>query len=171
MLGRWPLLLILGFSLLAAQTSVAQASHPFQGSGQAGDINYLYRNLEVPVGIGKISYSLCGSPYGVPSQWGTGVENWDSAIGRWQFDPVACGTAASTQLRWETGEECGAGAWACWYWGGSTPGHGTLKWRPAGDECVFDGRVPFWGDIGWDITGRAGRRCSHQGPQRRNNRE
>lgn len=128
MLGRWPLLLIVGLSLLAAQDSVALASHPFQGSGQYGDINYLYRSLEVPTGIGTITYSLCGTTEhpSTPAQWATGVENWDSAIARWQFNQVSCGTGANTKVTWEAGADlCGGIAWACWNRGGNTSGHGS----------------------------------------------
>ena len=107
-------LLLAACSLLILDHS-AYASHPFEGTGQLlGDKNYLYSNLEVPPGTGHITYSLCGSPYGVPTEWRTGVENWDSPLTLWQFDEVACGSNANTRLRWEVGEECGAGAWACW---------------------------------------------------------
>jgi len=105
-------LLLVACSLLLS-VSFSQASHPFEGSGQVGSINYLYSNLEAG-GSGHITYSLCGSPYGVPSEWRTGVENWDTPLANWGFDEVACGSAVRTYVRWEEGQECTDGAWACW---------------------------------------------------------
>ncbi len=127
MLGRLILPLAVGLFLLAAPNAV-DASHPFQGSGQL-NINYLYRNLEVPTGTGTITYSLCGTAErpSIPAQWTTGVENWDNAIGRWQFNQVSCGTNANTKLIWEAGTDVCTDdfAWACWYWGGSNSVHGS----------------------------------------------
>jgi hypothetical protein len=112
---RASVLLLVACSLLILDHS-AHASHPFEGTGQLlGDKNYLYRNLEAG-GTGHITYSLCGSPYGVPSEWRTGVENWDSPLTLWQFDEGACG-GGHTVLAWEgyAGYVCtNPGAWACW---------------------------------------------------------
>jgi hypothetical protein len=109
--------LLLAVCSLLIVDQAAHASHPFQGSGQPpGNKNYLYSNLEAG-GTGHITYSLCGSPYGVPSEWRTGVENWDSPLTLWQFDEVSCGGSFHTKLQWEDGlHVCGEGAWACWPW-------------------------------------------------------
>ncbi len=110
--SRWPILLLLLLS--AGGSRAAQASHPFQGSGNPNpdyNINYLYRSLEVPTGSGSITYSVCGTTGhpGVPAEWGTGVEQWDNAIGRWSFNLVSCAANANTKLTWEVSGECGGG--------------------------------------------------------------
>ncbi len=134
---RASILLLAACSVLAINhfaSGSVDASHPFEGAGQViGDRNYLYRNLEAIYGNGTIFYRLCGNPYGVPDQWGIGVDNWDNAIGG-QFNPVSCGSTAQTELRWEVGPagaECGAGAWACWLdpagWGLPFTTHGSHR--------------------------------------------
>lgn len=133
MLARAAPLLLAGMLLLITRASAADASHPFQGSGQYGNINYLYRNLEVPGGI--ITYSLCGTPYGnPPPEWRNGIERWDDAIARWQFNEASQCSSANTLVKWETaGDSCDDDddpgevnlAWACWERGGSIPGHGS----------------------------------------------
>ncbi len=111
---RRALPVLLAVVALLTTESASQASHTFQ---QSGGINYLYRNLEVPTGIGKVFYSLCGNPYGVPSEWRVGVENWDNAFGNWQFDELACGGSFNTKLIWENALDgfCPNDTWdACW---------------------------------------------------------
>ena len=116
--------------LILGGSHAAHASHPFQGSGNPNpdyNINYLYRCLEVPTGLGMITYSVCGTAEhpGVPAEWGTGVEQWDNAIARWSFNLVSCSANADTRLTWAT-TQC-PGGWACWDQGGNTPGHGSHR--------------------------------------------
>ena len=147
--GRLPLLLLL-FVLLAVGSRGAQASHPFQGSGNPApyNINYLYRNLE-PGGSGSITYSVCRTTaHPSPAdQWDDGVERWDTAIARWQFNPIDCNLNAHTKLTWETsGDECTF--WACWKEGENTPAHGSHR------DIGFSQFAPttiFFDYGGWNI--------------------
>jgi hypothetical protein len=80
------------------------------------DIDYLHSAFE-PGGSGSITYRLCDNlGKGVPSEWGAGVERWDTDLGpNFSFIQVtSCSTMAngSSLLRW--GYECFPGIIACW---------------------------------------------------------
>ena len=99
-------IVVLAVMASLAASSAANASHPFQGSGQL-NINYLYSDFE-PGGDSRITYRLCENlGYGVPAQWGQGIESWDSALGSTiELDAaVSCSTQTdrAALLRWETG--------------------------------------------------------------------
>ncbi len=110
-------------TLLLMRSTGAQASHP-------SITLYRYRYLEASAGT--INYSLCGDAQNPASpQWEPGVENWDSAIGRWEFSRGAdCSTSVRTQLRWEPNQNyCAdppppARTSACWESGATSP-HGS----------------------------------------------
>ncbi len=117
MLARLAILALAVFSMVAYSRH-AEGSHPFQGSNQIQNVNFLHRDLE-DGGDGQIYYRLCDNAQrGVPSEWQSGVERWDALLGAaFEFDPVtSCSDfkTGATKLRWEVGEECGAGNLACW---------------------------------------------------------
>jgi len=134
---------ILGGLTFAADAALA--SHPWLGSNQSVNVNFLFPDFE-PGGDGRIIYRLCNNTgSGLPPTWQGAVEKWDSASPTMEFDPVtSCGAATNAMLRWEVNDECGGNPqnWACW----RTPTDPT-KYTPHGNHMDI-----ILGEIAVDYT-------------------
>ena len=111
MFTRIALFTVLALALLFDSHS-SEASHPYADPDTNPPRNYLYRDLEAPIGDNQISYSeACVNP---APEWDIGVENWDTPLTRWLFNPVTCGSMSADNLfRWEVGNECAPAKGAC----------------------------------------------------------
>ena len=123
--------------------------------------NYTWVDL-TPSGDSRIWYSSCGGAYGVPTQWGQGVEAWDTGMGSLMEFDVTTGCypwpQSNTVLQWEgqpphDDAQCGGSYWACWFpwqWQQQSPQQGA--WRNLNEGVIaFDYARYMDGDVssGW----------------------